>query len=83
MKDIIAADPTLDGANIDTVFMIGDNPESDIAGANAYESECGYNWQSVLVETGVYRAGIFPTHQPNYIASNVTEAIEWALESRK
>ncbi|KAG8949078.1 hypothetical protein FRC00_008277, partial [Tulasnella sp. 408] len=31
-----------------TIFMVGDNPASDIAGAN------GASWKSVLVHTGVY-----------------------------
>ncbi len=59
--------------------MIGDNPASDIAGANTYESQCGYQWKSILVETGVYRAGTVPAHQPTHTAKNVKEAVEWAL----
>jgi ribonucleotide monophosphatase NagD (HAD superfamily) len=29
--------------------MVGDNPKSDIAGANAFK------WESILVRTGVFR----------------------------
>ncbi|KAJ6558501.1 HAD hydrolase [Mycena vulgaris] len=54
------------------VYMIGDNPESDIAGANAAE------WQSVLVKTGVF-AGGQPAHEPTYIAEDVEEAVSWAI----
>ncbi|KAJ4298685.1 hypothetical protein N0V88_003717 [Collariella sp. IMI 366227] len=34
------------------VYMVGDNPESDIAGANGHMSEHGTEWVSVLVKTG-------------------------------
>ncbi|KAH6914224.1 HAD-like domain-containing protein [Coprinopsis sp. MPI-PUGE-AT-0042] len=57
------------------LYMIGDNPESDIAGANAAK------WDSVLVKTGVYdpKRGA-PTHEPTYIAEDVNEAVNWAIE---
>ncbi|QRV79388.1 haloacid dehalogenase-like hydrolase domain protein [Ceratobasidium sp. AG-Ba] len=57
------------------IYMVGDNPESDIAGAN------GAGWESVLVHTGVYNPhlGIPPTHTPTHQAGNVAEAVEWAL----
>lgn len=53
-----------------------DNPESDIAGAN------GAGWGSVLVHTGVYDPllGIPPTHTPTHQASDVGEAVRWALK---
>ncbi|CDO77700.1 hypothetical protein BN946_scf184969.g51 [Trametes cinnabarina] len=58
-----------------TVYMVGDNPESDIAGAN------GAGWPSILVRTGVYDpARGPPTHQPTYIADDVEEAVRWAIE---
>lgn len=66
-----------------TVYMIGDNPASDIAGANAYQSNCGLNWRSVLVETGVYVKGTPTPHTPTHLASNVKEAVEWALSQHK
>jgi ribonucleotide monophosphatase NagD (HAD superfamily) len=69
----------LGGDTIKTVYMIGDNTASDIAGANAYQSQCGYEWRSILVETGVYKAGTTPDIAPNHIASNVAEAVEWAF----
>jgi len=56
-------------------YMIGDNPESDIAGANAA------GWSSILVRTGVYRpADGPPTHKPTYEAENVEAAVHWAIE---
>ncbi|KAL7281110.1 hypothetical protein ACG7TL_004417 [Trametes sanguinea] len=58
-----------------TVYMVGDNPESDIAGAN------GAGWPSILVRTGVYDpAGGPPAHTPTYIAEDVEEAVRWAIE---
>ncbi|KAI9068319.1 HAD-superfamily hydrolase [Trametes sanguinea] len=58
-----------------TVYMVGDNPESDIAGAN------GAGWPSILVRTGVYDpARGPPTHKPTYIAEDVEEAVRWAIE---
>ncbi|GJE96802.1 HAD-superfamily hydrolase [Phanerochaete sordida] len=57
------------------VYMIGDNPESDIAGAN------GAGWNSVLVQTGVYDpANGPPPHQPTHIASDVEEAVRYAID---
>ncbi|KAJ6593638.1 HAD-like domain-containing protein [Mycena capillaripes] len=64
--------------SLPTVYMVGDNPESDIAGANAA------NWKSILVKTGVF-AGGQPTHEPTYHAEDVEEAVRWAIakEMRK
>jgi len=57
------------------VYMIGDNPESDIAGANAA------GWSSVLVRTGVYDPENGPpTHAPTHVAEDVEEAVRWAIE---
>ncbi|KAH7096965.1 HAD hydrolase [Auriculariales sp. MPI-PUGE-AT-0066] len=56
-------------------YMIGDNPESDIAGAN------GAGWNSILVDTGVYdRAKGPPTHAPTYFAPDVQAAIRLAFD---
>ncbi|RYP91068.1 hypothetical protein DL770_002813 [Monosporascus sp. CRB-9-2] len=64
---------------IETVFMVGDNPESDIAGANSFNSPSGLEWKSVLVETGVYVPGTELAHVPKHIAGDVRNAVEWAL----
>lgn len=67
------------------VYMIGDNPESDIRGANEYRSPHGTVWRSVLVKTGVYRAdeGKEPAYRPDVIVEDVLEAVEWAVEDAK
>lgn len=42
--------------DIQTIIGIGDNPQSDIAGANNIKVKDGsHKWVSVLVETGVYQ----------------------------
>lgn len=58
------------------VYMVGDNPASDIAGAN------NYGWESILVQTGVFR-GSRPEeaeHKPTVVARDVLEGIKWALK---
>ncbi|KAJ3568445.1 hypothetical protein NP233_g5708 [Leucocoprinus birnbaumii] len=56
------------------VYMIGDNPESDIAGAN------GAGWHSVLVRTGVYEPELGePSHIPTHEAADVEAAVQWAI----
>ena len=65
---------------LERVFMVGDNPESDIRGANEYDSAQGTEWTSVLVETGVFRQGTKPAHKPKVIVKDVFEAVKWALK---
>ena len=62
------------------VYMIGDNPESDIRGANDYESPHGSQWTSILVRTGVYKGDGEPSCQPDIILDDVQKAVEWAIE---
>ncbi|KAI0156820.1 HAD-like domain-containing protein [Xylariaceae sp. FL1272] len=54
---------------IRTVYMIGDNPASDICGANAFRSPTGVDWKSILVESGVYEAGSTPQYSPTFLCS--------------
>lgn len=58
------------------VYMVGDNPASDIVGAQQY------GWKSCLVRTGVYRDGA-PLHhiKPTMIVDNVYDAVTKALRS--
>jgi HAD superfamily hydrolase (TIGR01456 family) len=53
------------------VYMVGDNPASDIAGGNNYTSPYGTDWASILVQTGVYVEGTTPEHQPRKIVSDI------------
>lgn len=61
------------------VYMVGDNPESDITGGN------NYNWGTILVKTGVYQDGDFERNpeysQPSLgIFPNVKEGVMAALK---
>ncbi|KAJ5137474.1 hypothetical protein N7526_003707 [Penicillium atrosanguineum] len=67
---------------IRNVYMVGDNPESDIRGANSYRSEYGSSWQSILVRTGVYSGGE-PAWAPKTIADDVYKGVQWALKASK
>jgi ribonucleotide monophosphatase NagD (HAD superfamily) len=62
------------------VFMIGDNPESDIKGANDFDNPKGTRWESILLKTGVWQDGRPPKYQPKMICENVEAAVRWALE---
>lgn len=66
------AAPSLPGR----VYMVGDNPASDIAGANAF------GWESILVKTGVFRREKREDaeHVPTVVAEDVWEGVKWALE---
>lgn len=71
-----------------TVYMVGDNPHSDIEGANRYTAmKAGAaEWVSVLVETGVWRAGKVGDAQlrrgknPSKVVGDVKAAVKAALE---
>lgn len=64
-----------------TVYMVGDNPESDIRGANEYRSPLGTDWYSILVRTGVWSPGPRKEdHVPRVTVDDVKAAVEWALE---
>lgn len=65
---------------LDRVFMIGDNPESDIRGANEFESPNGTDWISILVRTGVYQGNDKPKYEPRVIVPDVLTAVKWALD---
>lgn len=65
------------------VYMVGDNPESDIRGANTYQSPHGSQWSSILVKTGVYQEGTNPTAEPTVIVDGVLEAVKWGVEDAR
>ncbi|KAF9361711.1 hypothetical protein BGX26_000066 [Mortierella sp. AD094] len=63
-----------------TVYAIGDNPYSDIAGANAH------GWDSVLVKTGVYRPkGLenHAVHPATTVVDHVEDAVRWIIAKEK
>ncbi len=66
------------------VYMVGDNPESDIRGANEFAPEDGTKWESILVRTGVFqptRAEPEPRYKPTVIVDDVVDAVVWALRN--
>lgn len=70
----------IDQNRVKRVYMVGDNPESDIRGANEFKSPRGTEWNSILVKTGVYKDGTVPAYTPKVIVDNVSSAIRWALK---
>ncbi|KAL1854325.1 hypothetical protein Daus18300_011511 [Diaporthe australafricana] len=62
-----------------TVYMIGDNPESDICGAMVADKVSDLTWRSVLIETGVHKAGTTPAYEPTETKSDVWGAVRWAI----
>ncbi|XMA15061.1 hypothetical protein WAI453_007852 [Rhynchosporium graminicola] len=74
-----------DASPLSGVFMIGDNPASDIRGANIYalrnqKKKSDINWTSILVKSGVFQEGTEPAFKPKVIVDNVLEAVKWALK---
>ncbi|KAF4444865.1 cat eye syndrome critical region 5 precursor [Fusarium acutatum] len=66
------------------VYMIGDNPESDIRGASEFEAEDGTVWVPILVRTGVWRRTSTekePRYKPAVIVDDVVDAVVWALNN--
>lgn len=64
----------------DTVYFVGDTPESDIRGTNEYDEQAKSNWYSVLVETGVYQKGTTPRFQPRATVETVLDAVRHGME---
>ncbi|KAJ4258002.1 hypothetical protein NW762_008139 [Fusarium torreyae] len=75
---------TTEVPGLQRVYMIGDNPESDIRGANEYDSIKGASWKSILVKTGVWdQERGSPSYAPTSIAENVSAAVKWALAEER
>ncbi|KAF9915657.1 hypothetical protein BX616_005646 [Lobosporangium transversale] len=73
--------PLADGDNTKrTVYVVGDNPSSDIAGANAY------GWNSVLVKTGIFKPKNNENHHihpATVVVDHVEDAVRWIIEKEK
>lgn len=59
----------------ENIYMIGDNPQSDIVGGNMY------GWNTCLVRTGVFQGGENDENNPASfgVFNNVLEAVQTAL----
>ncbi|GAM23853.1 hypothetical protein SAMD00019534_070280, partial [Acytostelium subglobosum LB1] len=55
------------------IYAIGDNPQSDIMGANRLEHE---GWVSILVRTGVFKGDNDAKNPAKHVVDNVYEAIQ-------
>lgn len=71
-----------DMPELDRVFMVGDNPESDIRGANDFQSPHGTKWSSILVKTGVYPGHGKPKYKPTVVVEDVLQGVKWALKQQ-
>ncbi|CUS15418.1 unnamed protein product [Tuber aestivum] len=73
--------PPRQPAILKRVYMIGDNPESDVLGANRASYQ-GTSWWSLLVRSGVWREPQ-PTRNPIAIVDDVLAAVDWAMENEQ
>ncbi|KAK4969880.1 hypothetical protein LTR66_011626 [Elasticomyces elasticus] len=64
----------------DTVYFVGDTPESDILGTNEFNKQSKNTWYSILVRTGVYQEGTKPKFTPNATVDNVLGAVKHGME---
>ena len=66
----------------ETVYFVGDTPESDVRGTNEYnESPLSENlWYSILVRTGVFQAGTKPRYTPKATVDNVLDAVKHGIQ---
>ena len=69
----------------ETVYFVGDTPESDIRGTNEFnESDVSENtWYSILVRTGVFREGTPPKFTPKATVDTVLDAVRHGIERER
>ncbi|EXJ61204.1 uncharacterized protein A1O5_11996 [Cladophialophora psammophila CBS 110553] len=66
----------------ETVYFVGDTPESDIRGTNEFDEsgDSEARWYSILVRTGVFREGTRPMYLPKMTVDNVLEAVKHGMK---
>ena len=57
------------------VYMVGDNPATDVAGAR----NAGPPWVSILVRTGIFQGGNSSRHPADIVVDDVQQAVEAGL----
>ena len=81
-----AGDPITQKPPFERIFMVGDNPASDIRGANAAKGP----WRSVLVRSGVFGFQTDAMGKPlpndsedpaDFVVEDIGEAVDQILES--
>ena len=63
-----------------TVYFVGDTPESDIRGTNEFNETSECLWYSILVKTGVFRDGTKPKYEPLATVDNVLDAVRHGMQ---
>ncbi len=63
----------------DTVYFVGDTPESDIRGTNQFNEKAKNEWYSILVRTGVFQEGTEPAYKPRVTVDNVLDAVKYGM----
>jgi HAD superfamily hydrolase (TIGR01456 family) len=66
--------------SVHRIYAIGDNPESDIQGAN----NAGGQWTSIMVRTGMFTGSEnHAVHPADVVVGDVGDALEWILKEEK
>ena len=64
-------------------YGIGDNPLSDIRGANAMKTESSYQYTSVLVKSGCSDPEMLKIDTPDIVTDYFYESIQVILKEKK
>ncbi|KAH8687714.1 HAD-like domain-containing protein [Tricladium varicosporioides] len=64
----------------DTVYFVGDTPESDIRGTNQFNDKAKNEWYSILVRTGVFQKGTEPAYKPRVTVDTVLDAVKHGMK---
>jgi ribonucleotide monophosphatase NagD (HAD superfamily) len=64
----------------ETVYFVGDTPESDIRGTNQFNEKSKNEWYSILVRTGVFQEGTQPAYTPKITVNTVLDAVKHGMK---
>ncbi|CZR52949.1 probable cat eye syndrome critical region protein 5 precursor [Phialocephala subalpina] len=64
----------------ETVYFVGDTPESDIRGTNQFNTKAKNEWYSILVRTGVFQEGTEPAYKPKATVDTVLDAVRHGMK---
>ncbi len=67
----------------ETVYFVGDTPESDVRGTNEFDKVSENQWYSILVRTGVFEAGTKPKFTPKATVDTVLDAVLHGIERER
>jgi HAD superfamily hydrolase (TIGR01456 family) len=63
-----------------TIYFVGDTPESDIRGTNQFNEKAQNDWYSILVRTGVFQEGTQPAYKPMATVDTVLDAVRYGMK---